>query len=208
MGERGLSNICSKGGGEYLDHQKHNARSRKESAMERKSLTPTFRKQLKEVYGTKCKICGEDGAEYHHLIPVWMGGEDTIENFIPVCRWHHMLMHKARSMRMEHKGGGRRRSVACVDGYKYIINDYLHCMIGTAECKKALGLTEKTGLSDRVWFREYIKELGIAKYRNNVDILRRKKATYGHADKDIVGWIEYTDGRREEFDRSSLRTPI
>ena len=178
--------------------------------MAKRNTTQGFRKALKERYGTKCYICGEEGAELHHLIPLWMGGEDEPNNFIPLCTWHHMLMHKARSMRQGHKSHhGRNRSVAKVEGYKYIIDDYLHCKIGTAECKKALGMTEKTAISDRVWFKEYIKEQGITAYKNNIDVIRSQERSKGHKSKlDVLGWIEYEDGRKEVFDRSALRTPI
>lgn len=177
-----------------------------------RNTTPLFRKQLVETYGTKCKICGEDGAEYHHLIPLWKGGEDVIENFVPLCRWHHMLLHNANARpRWKCKNSGRSRKIANTSGYKYILDDYLHCKIGTKECKESLGMTKSTALSDRKWFREYVKECGIKAYKNNIDVLRSQdKRLHGnhYTQKQEVGWIEYEDGRKEVFDSTALRIPL
>lgn len=173
--------------------------------MAKRNTTLSFREALKERYGTKCYICGEEGAEYHHVVPLWMGGEDTINNFIPLCRWHHMLCHKGHSMRGAIKGGGRKRATAKVGGYKYILDDYIECRIGTQECKRALGISDATGISDRKWFREYLKEKGIKAHRNNVDILRSRVNRTGKRQTNVVGWIEYNNGNREEFVWEDLR---
>lgn len=152
-----------------------------------------MRKLLKERYGTKCYICGEEGAEYHHLLPLWMGGEDIITNFIPLCRWHHMLMH-GRNQKWK-TGGGRPKAITGNEEWRKVLDDYFSCRIGAKECKKLLGLNDHTGISDRKYVREYMKEKKIRKHRNNVDIQSRMKTVR----KEITGWIEYEDGSRITF---------
>lgn len=174
--------------------------------MTKRITKPSFRKQLKAMYGTKCKLCGAEGVEYHHFLPLWQGGTDDIRNFVPLCGECHAKSHGLRTGAWKRRNGGRKRINPV--GFKYIMDDYFHCRIGTEECKKSMGLAKGTHITDRKNVQEYMKENGIKAFRNNIDILRAKKERVGRADKQTVGWIEYTDGRREEFDRSSLRTPI
>ena len=158
----------------------------------------TILKRARKLKGRKCYICGEDGAEMHHLIPLWMGGEDAVNNMIPLCTWHHMLMHKARSMRNQHEHkstSGRPRAVAHVDGYKDVLNDYIECRIGHAECCERLGLSGKSRVKDTPWFKEYKQERGIKRCRNIIDCKRK-----GYVDDGaFVGYIEYENGERKEF---------
>lgn len=178
--------------------------------MEERNRSRKFREELKKRRGTKCFICGDEHVEYHHLIPLWMGGEDTIDNMIALCHWHHMLMHKATSTRQtpyNGKASGRKRKT--VDGYKDILNDYLKCRIGKEECKKALGV--KGNLTDLIWFREYLEECGIADYRNNIDIYRSRVRRTGKKPSipdGIVEWIQYKDGRKEEFGVDGMKEPL
>lgn len=167
--------------------------------MEKRNTTQAFRQAVKERCGDKCYICGESPVEYHHLIPLWRGGEDRVENFIALCPWHHMVLHGATSMDWNRKSGGRHRSVAIVDGYKYILDDYLRCRIGTTECKDALGMQKGTALADRVWFKEYLTERGIVAYRNNIDIIKRRVERGDRRRKKAVGWAEFEDGHRETY---------
>lgn len=163
-----------------------------------RTTKPSFRKALVERYGTKCYVCGEEGAEYHHLIPLWMGGEDCIENMIPLCHWHHMLMHKATTVSPNRKGAGRKKKPA-PDGYESVLDAYFLCRISTSECKAALGLRDKQHLADMYWFNDYIRDRGIRDYRNNIDIIRSTYKRRGTVHDGIVGWVEYKDGTKQEF---------
>lgn len=168
--------------------------------MERKTA-PSFRKALMERYGTKCYVCGEEGAEYHHLIPLWMGGEDCIENMIPLCHWHHMLMHRATSQRPRGTSGkqGGRPKLALPAEYETILDWYFHSRIGAKECKALLGMAQGTKMTDKDWFRDYMVKHGIVAYRNNVDLIRQKLKKNKDATYDVVGWMKYENGVRQEF---------
>ena len=49
--------------------------------------------------GNKCRCCGIGGAQwagvlvYHHLIPVYAGGPDTVENGLTLCVNCHLTLH-------------------------------------------------------------------------------------------------------------------
>ena len=173
----------------------------------RKSLPPTLREELAQRLGCACANCGStDGVEFHHIVPVRMGGTNNITNFTVLCFKCHLAVHGLNAATWR-RGGGRKR----IEIDENVLDDYFKCRIGTAECKELLGFAQNTHLTDRANIREYMRKCGIKAYRNNVDLLRVQDRRIGHkvtSSKDIVGWIEYTDGRREEFDRSSLRTPI
>ena len=62
-------------------------------------------------------------------------------------------------------------------------------------------------LSDKVWYKDYLKELGIAKVENHVDFANgdlRNPRTYIR-DGEYVGTITYLDGRVENLYKNSLQ---
>lgn len=42
-----------------------------------------------------CQVCRQNDAEHwHHIVPRELGGEDTDENLLPVCRECHIRIHQ------------------------------------------------------------------------------------------------------------------
>ena len=42
----------------------------------------------------KCRQCGQRGRlEAHHIVPLWKGGADTIDNLLTLCRNCHIRLH-------------------------------------------------------------------------------------------------------------------
>lgn len=59
--------------------------------------------QLKEILGEKCCNCGSnEDIEYHHIIPVSLGGKDIISNMCCLCRKCHSLLHFGRTLQGNH----------------------------------------------------------------------------------------------------------
>ena len=55
---------------------------------------------LKKIKGTTCCNCGlncEENIIYHHIVPLGNGGNDIINNIIPVCTECHSLIHFGES---------------------------------------------------------------------------------------------------------------
>ena len=53
---------------------------------------------LKELKGTICCNCGLDCKDkiiYHHIVPISLGGNDVINNIVPLCANCHELIHHA-----------------------------------------------------------------------------------------------------------------
>ena len=54
------------------------------------------REYLYKMKGTICANCGKDEKEqieYHHVIPIILGGQDVLTNIIPLCHNCHELIH-------------------------------------------------------------------------------------------------------------------
>lgn len=157
-----------------------------------------FHKQLPVRCGTVCVNCGDDSEiEYHHVVPLGCGGTNNFSNIVPLCATCHMKIHMSEFMKAnrnakQKKVGGRKR--ICPDNYKEILDDYLHCRISKSECKERLGVT--CNFVDTVWFREYLEERNIERYRNNIDLHNSRKTHYTNPCR---GWIEYKDGTVEHF---------
>lgn len=159
-------------------------------------MRKSFKKhELKRICGTHCVNCGSDqGIEYHHVVPLEIGGNDTLTNIVPLCHaCHRAVTHHQHRLKYYGRatGGGRPRKIP--QNYKDILADYFHCRIGKAETVKRLGLKDNR-ITSYPWYIETRQELGIVQHRNNIDL---------HAKKGIVsrskGWIEYADGSHRIF---------
>ncbi len=66
---------------------------------ERELVDPAMRKAVMERDHNTCRCCNEGGPEYvdvndfHHVVPVFLGGPDTVENAICICVKCHKLVH-------------------------------------------------------------------------------------------------------------------
>lgn len=155
-------------------------------------------RQLRKMHGITCRICGEEGVDYHHIIPLSHGGTNEINNFIPLCHKHHMMVHGCREQAgLRARGncrGGRPRKIPA--NYKDILCRYVHGEIGRAECQLMLDMGKHSKLQDTVWYKEYLNEMGINTAHNTVDVLSKNGTL---AVGRFCGFIEYKDGTIENL---------
>lgn len=167
----------------------------------------------------RCVSCGGTPIEWHHVVPIEVGGKDVISNIFPVCSVCHKLIHYGEKFRLERlekarasiKFNGRHRSVP--DNYKEILNDYVFCRIGKKELAARWGVTvtsrkdptkqipvDMVRLTGKSWYRDYLRELGIEKVENHVDYLFNKRSARACLHEgDYVGTITYKDGRVQDI---------
>lgn len=173
----------------------------------------------------RCISCDRTDITWHHVVPIECGGADRISNIVPVCYDCHIAIHAQKSLqermacnRARFGKGGRKRSIP--ENYKELLNDYVFCRIGRKELSERWGVTvtsrkdptkqipvDMVRLSDKVWYKDYLKELGIAKVENHVDYANgdlRNPRTYIR-DGEYVGTITYLDGRVENLYKNSLQ---
>lgn len=65
----------------------------------RRKLTP----DEKMAIGTKCCNCGStEELEYHHIIPLSLGGNDVLSNYCCLCYACHSLLHFGDKKKISH----------------------------------------------------------------------------------------------------------
>ncbi len=186
------------------------------------------RKALAEKFAgadgiVRCVSCGDTHIEWHHVVPIEVGGSDIMSNIFPVCTECHKLIHFGEKYRLDRLAkarasinfNGRHRSVP--DNYKELLNDYVYCRIGKKELAARWGVTvtsrkdptkkipvDMVRLTGKSWYRDYLRELGIMKVENHVDYLHdlRNPRTYIR-EGEYVGTITYLDGREENLYRQA-----
>lgn len=145
----------------------------------------------------KCVNCGTtEELELHHVVPLEIGGNDIAENIVPLCYYCHKAVtdHELllRTAGRKHTAGGRKRTIP--DNYKEILDRYVRCEYGVKDCKKLLGLSQHNHFQDNPWWKEYLKEKGIACCKNVIDL---KMSKNGVKKGDAVGKIMYVNKTEE-----------
>lgn len=154
----------------------------------------SFRERMKEACGTTCVNCGrEDGIEYHHIVPLRLGGTNNLRNIVPLCGVCHQAAHKKivpKDYVSKHTG---RKRVMPKEGYKDVLWLFACGEIGRGELMERLG--EKGRLTEKWWFNEFLNDNGMEKIINLVDrhAARRSK-------KSTRAVVVYRDGTQRRFE--------
>lgn len=158
----------------------------------------SFRKSVKVELGEECVCCGStDQIEYHHIVPLHLGGTNRISNIVPLCYSCHKAAHNGRHIKDYKCGpvGGRKPKMPYKNACE-IFNLYANGLIGTKKCKQMLGYSENTKLQDIPSYKKYLEESGIVAIKNNVDIICTN-CPEGIFDGKTVGERRYKDGHSE-----------
>lgn len=163
--------------------------------MRLESNKPSFKRNLIEKLGNKCANCDSKiDVEYHHIVPLGIGGTNRITNFAPLCHNCHELVHGVKNIRMINRieKTGRKRIVP--DNYEEILEKYLDGFIGRKECEKLLEVNGSSKLSDRAFFKEYLEKHKIVKFKNRVDMINCEKLKHKDHTGEILAQVKYSDG--------------
>lgn len=160
-----------------------------------------FVRELYERYdGAKqCMGCGDpiDQPEWHHIVPVAIGGKDIPSNIVPLCRACHnaiTYMKPVWAYRVSDYSMSGRKPVR-PDNCDAILEDYLRCRIPKSVAMERLGKSDK--FIEMRFYRDYKKQHGIASSKNFIDIRLAKRGWIAQGEE--VGRIEYDDGRIEKL---------
>lgn len=157
---------------------------------------PLFKRRLIEVLGSDCASCGSNAnIEYHHVVPLALGGTNRITNIAPLCYLCHQKVHGSENIRkiFRSPNTGRNKKLP-VDGHQSIICDYLHGNIGRKECESRLELSKGNKLTDKWYFKEYLVEHDIKSYKNKIDLLSQQRCMGIDYSEKEVARIEFFDG--------------
>lgn len=74
--------------------------------MQQPTRSRSLVRQIHELYGGRCQICGFDpllvyrveACHAHHLVYLSRGGADTLENMVLICPNHHSVIHATNAV--------------------------------------------------------------------------------------------------------------
>jgi hypothetical protein len=68
---------------------------------QRKGISGTTVKKLREKYNNKCAKCGKEGnLHIHHIIPIKEGGDNTFDNLTLLCAECHKIEHQSKKVQI------------------------------------------------------------------------------------------------------------
>lgn len=161
---------------------------------------PAFRREMKMVHPPICSNCGSsDAIEYHHIVPLFFGGTNNFQNIVPLCHRCHKSAHHGRDISHYAKAvNPGRKSMSNIDKDSDVFDMFINGEIGNRKCCELLGYSKRSPVKDRPEFKRYIKSKGIKNVRNFIDVSATNRKN-GISDGDVVGVIEYIDGRKEDM---------
>lgn len=158
-----------------------------------------FRSKLDNILPQECFYCGtKKNLMYHHLVPVANGGDNRINNIICVCEEHHKAIHyKTHTLSSKNFRNGKKWGCPKThppENYEYFIRKYLRGDIGVKDFWKLLKLPENKHMkiSEKWWFKEFLKEHHIKDYINNVEHI--KSNSRRTAKTPIVSRVTFESG--------------
>lgn len=158
---------------------------------------PNFKKNLKKIKPPICTYCGSmENIEYHHLISLKLGGDNRINNIIPLCNRCHKVFHNGKHLskykNTEHMG--RPRKATLTQEVEELLWTWANGQIGSRECMDRLGYGKTSKLKDTALYKDFINKNNIENIRNLLDVVR----VNGNLVPGVVtSTIFYKDGDRE-----------
>ena len=156
----------------------------------------SFKKILREKLGTRCVNCDSDlDIDYHHIVPLALGGTNRISNIAPLCYFCHQKTHGSVNIktifRSQNTGRPRKK---LPDNYEEILWDYMYGKIGRLECQEKLGVLGESKLTDKDFFKEFLRKNEIKQYKNRVDMLKTKRCSRVNHNGEFIAKVVFENG--------------
>ena len=136
-----------------------------------------FRRFLKDNLKSECVNCGSTvGIEYHHIVPLALGGTNRLTNIVPICHACHMAAHHGRHIDHYKPNGyfpGRPLKTPyedCVEALEM----YAGGEIGRKECEEFCDMAKTSKIYDAPAFKKFKEEYGIIRMKNTLDVNAKK----------------------------------
>lgn len=170
------------------------------SRKRKESNSSAFKRTLVELHGDRCVNCGsDDNIEFHHIVPLAIGGTNNYGNVVPLCWRCHKAIHRGitiddlKDKKPNNAGRKRLDEELAYDVFERFIGGE----IGNRKANELLGYkSDATRMNNRAQFKDFLKERGIKSVRNNIDIVGSNSPDK-LLDGAPVGMIKYEDGRSE-----------
>lgn len=163
-------------------------------------MRQTVSDEIKSIVGRKCCNCGTtENIEYHHIVPLSLGGNDVVTNIVPLCHRCHKAAHCGRHINhYTASSNGGRKTKAIGDKAKSVFEAYLNGEIGNRKACEILGYADGSQIKSVKAFNQFIHNKGISKVRNLIDVVGVNRLN-GLITGCCVGEIEYLDGHKENI---------
>ena len=163
----------------------------------KKSNNPGFKKALVELHGSRCVNCGSDeNIEFHHIVPLAIGGTNNYGNVVPLCWRCHKAIHRGITIDDLKDGKSNNAGRKRIDkelAYD-VFEKFIGGEIGNRKANELLGYKSYlTRMNNRTQFKDFLKERGIKSVRNNIDIVGSISPDK-LLDGCPVGMIKYENG--------------
>lgn len=154
------------------------------------------REFLKERLGCVCANCGSTlDVEYHHVVPLRVGGTNRLTNIVPLCYVCHKIVHDTKNIRMVCRSENYGRpKIQPPEGYEEILWEYINGEIGKKECQSKLGMREGAKLNDKWYYKEFLKSNNIVSHKNSIDLLNCKDRAIRNHTGALLATVVYDDG--------------
>ena len=168
--------------------------------LEKEARSVRFVAMLKRELGCACHNCGStEMVEYHHVVPLALGGTNRLTNIRALCYKCHKTTHTGRhiSSFADHSHSHDGRPPKCDDEVAFnALELMLGGEIGNKRCQELMGLKDGTRPCQTGQARKYRDKHGIRKFRSNLDVALTN-SPWTVCEGRPVGEVEYVDGRRE-----------
>lgn len=164
----------------------------------------SFREEMIRTLGRTCGNCGcENNIEYHHIVPLKIGGTNRLSNIIPLCHKCHVAAHTGRNVKnikdVPEKTGRPKKWVLTMKN-EMLLWMYARGEIGMSRFREKSGfINKRTKLHDTTMYQEFLDKHNIDHIRNVFDIVQRK-AKYGST--HITSLIYYKDGKTTKYEHT------
>jgi len=169
--------------------------------LKREFTSPTFRAMIKNTLGTSCYNCGSsESVEYHHVVPLKLGGTNRLSNIVPLCHKCHKAAHNGQHITHYadySNATGRPPKVPDEEAFK-AYDLLVDGQIGNKKLKQMLNLRNSTHPNATAQYKRYLAARGIKSIRSNFDVgLTLSCETF--VDGRVIGYVVYESGEKKDI---------